>query len=182
YLKQSYYVGLLSAASLHGSAHQQPQQYQIVTTARQREVRKKGLAIRFFFKTNFNATPVTQIKVQTGYISVSSPEATAIDLIRYARSIGGLDRVMTILQELAESMKAPKLIAAIKAEGNLVCAQRLGWLMEKAGHGALVFELARLIASHNPPFTRLDPSLPAGEAEKNIRWRLLINTDVEGDL
>jgi len=182
YLEQPYYVGLLSAASLQGATHQQPQQFQIVTTAPQREVRKKGLAIRFFFKTNFNATPVTQIKVQTGHIPVSSPEATAIDLIRYARSIGGLDRAMTVIQELAESMNTAKLIAAIKAEGNLVCAQRLGWLMEKAGHGVLVVELAKLIASHKPPFTRLDPSLPAGDAEKNIRWRLLINTDVEGDL
>jgi hypothetical protein len=54
--------------------------------------------------------------------------------------------------------------------------------MEKGGHSALVVELARLIAVDNPPFTRLDPSMPAGEAEKNIRWRLLINTDVEGDL
>lgn len=182
YLEQPYYVGLLSAASLHGSAHQQPQQFQIVTTTPQREVRKKGLAIRFFFKTNFNATPVTQIKVQTGHIPVSSPEATAIDLIRYARSIGGLDRAMTVIQELAEAMNTAKLIDAVKAEGNLVCAQRLGWLMEEAGHGALVVDLAKLIAAHNPPFTRLDPSLPAGDAEKNIRWRLLINTDVEGDL
>ena len=89
---------------------------------------------------------------------------------------------MTVIQELAESMNTAKLIDAVKAEGNLVCAQRLGWLIEKAGHSALVLELARLIASHNPPFTRLDPSMPAGEAEKNIRWRLLINTDVEGDL
>jgi predicted transcriptional regulator of viral defense system len=182
YLEQPYYVGLLSAASLHGAAHQQPQQFHVVTTTPQREVRKKGLAIRFFFKTNFNATPVTQIKVQTGHIPVSSPEATAIDLIHYARSIGGLDRAMTVLQELAETMNAAKLIDAVKAEGNLVCAQRLGWLMEKAGHSALVVELARLIAGHNPPFTRLDPSLPARDAEKNIRWRLWINTDVEGDL
>ncbi|MEN6432896.1 MAG: type IV toxin-antitoxin system AbiEi family antitoxin [Smithella sp.] len=55
---------------------------------------RKAWPFAFFFKTNFNATPVTQIKVQTGHIPVSSPEATAIDLIRYARSIGGLDRAM----------------------------------------------------------------------------------------
>ncbi len=182
YLEQPYYVGLLSAASLHGAAHQQPQQFQIVTTTPQREVRKKGLAIRFFFKTNFNATPVTQIKVQTGHIPVSSPEATAIDLIRYARSIGGLDRVMTVLQELGESMDPAKLKDAITAEGNLVCAQRLGCLMEKSGYAALVKDLAVFIADKNPPFTRLDPSLPAGEAERDARWRLLVNTDVEGDL
>ena len=182
YLEQPYYVGLLSAASLQGAAHQQPQQFQVVTTVPQREIRKKGLAIRFFFKTNFNATPVTQIKVQTGHIPVSTPESTAIDLIRYARSIGGVDRAITVLQELGESMDPAKLIDAVKAEGNLVCAQRLGWLMEKAGYATLVPDLARLIADTNPSFTRLDPSLPAGKAEKDTRWRLLINTDVEGDL
>jgi len=139
-------VGLLSAASLQGAAHQQPQQFQVVTTAAQREVRKKGLAIRFFFKTNFKATPVTQIKVQTGYIFVSSPEVTALDLIRYGRSIGGLDRAITVLQELGESMNPVKLMDAVKAEKNLVCAQRLGWLMEKAGHPELVQDLSSFIA------------------------------------
>jgi len=182
YIGQRYYVGLLSAASFQGAAHQQPQQFQVVTTAPQREIRKKGLIIRFFFKTNFNPTPVIQFKVQTGHISVSSPEATAIDLIRYGRSIGGLDRVITVYQELGESMDPAKLIDAVKAEGNLVCTQRLGWLMEKAGYAELILDLAELIADQSPPFTRLDPSLPAGKAVKDTRWRLLINTDVEGDL
>ena len=182
YLEQPYYVGLLSAASLHGAAHQQPQQFQVVTTVPQREVRKKGLAIRFFFKTNFKATPVTHIKVQTGHISVSSPEATALDLIRYARSIGGLDLVLTVLQELGESMDAARLIDAAKADGTLVCAQRLGRLMEKTGNAPLVKDLAGFIADRNPPFARLDPSLPAADSEKDTRWRLRINTDVESDL
>ncbi|MCG6537411.1 MAG: hypothetical protein L7F78_22545, partial [Syntrophales bacterium LBB04] len=84
--------------------------------------------------------------------------------------------------ELGESMDAAKLIIAVEAEGNLGCAQRLGWLMEKAGYAAVVKDLAGLITDKNPPFTRLDPSLPAGEAERDTRWRLLINTDVEGDL
>lgn len=182
YLEQPYYVGLLSAASLHGAAHQQPQQFQVVTTVPQREVRKKGLAIRFFFKTNFKATPVTPVKVQTGHIFVSSPETTALDLIRYARSIGGLDRVLTVLQELGESMDAAKLIDAAKADGTLVCTQRLGWLMEKSGNAPLVKDLAGFIADRNPPFARLDPSLPAADSEKDARWRLWINTDVESDL
>jgi len=182
YLEQPYYVGLLSAASLHGAAHQQPQQFQVVTTIPQREVRTKGLAIRFFFKTNFKATPVTQIKVQTGHVFVSSPEATSLDLIRYARSIGGLDRVMTVLQELGESMDASKLIDTVKAEKNLICAQRLGWLMERSGYAALVLKLASLIADEKPHFTRIDPSLPAVKAVRNARWRVSINTDVESDL
>jgi hypothetical protein len=43
-------------------------------------------------------------------------------------------------------------------------------------------DLAKLIAGHNPPFTRLDPSLPARDVERNIRWRLWMNTDVEGEM
>src|SRR5438128_2748406 len=31
YLECSYYVGLLSAAALYGAAHQQPQQFQVIT-------------------------------------------------------------------------------------------------------------------------------------------------------
>lgn len=182
YLEQPYYVGLLSAAALHGAARQQPQQFQVVTTVPQRKIQKNNLALRFFYKTGFNATPITQIKVQTGYMAVSTPEATALDLIRYARSTGGLDRTLTVLQELGESMDAAKLITAAKVEGSMVCAQRLGWLLEKSGHVTLAKKLAGFIADKNPPFSRLDPSLTAADSEKDSRWRLWINTDVEGDL
>jgi predicted transcriptional regulator of viral defense system len=35
---QPYYVGILSAAALHGAAHQQPQEFQIITKCRASEV------------------------------------------------------------------------------------------------------------------------------------------------
>ncbi|MBA4397410.1 MAG: hypothetical protein C0394_08515 [Syntrophus sp. (in: bacteria)] len=180
YLEQPYYVGLLSAAALYGAAHQQPQQFQVVTTAPQRIIQKKNLTIRFFFKTNFGATPVNQIKAQTGYIDVSTPEVTALDLIRYSRSIGGLDSVITVLKELGEKMDAKKLLDATRKDGNLAYAQRLGWLMEKAGHSK-VQELSRWVADQNPLPARLDPTQTAKGAKKNDRWQLLINATVESD-
>jgi predicted transcriptional regulator of viral defense system len=180
YLELPYYVGLLSAAALYGAAHQQPQQFQVVTTAPQRRIQKNKLALRFFFKTNFDATPVTQIKAQTGYMAVSSPEATALDLIRYSRSIGGLDRVITVLQELGETIDAKKLLEAARKDGNLAYAQRLGWLMEKAGHSK-VQDLSRWVADQNTLPARLDPTRPAKGAKKNDRWQLLINATVESD-
>ncbi|HNZ11162.1 MAG TPA: type IV toxin-antitoxin system AbiEi family antitoxin [Smithellaceae bacterium] len=180
YLEQPYYVGVLTAAALYGAAHQQPQQFQVVTTAPQRGIQKKNLALRFFFKTNFDATPVTQMKVQTGYIAVSTPEATALDLIRYSRSIGGLDRVITVLQELGETIDAKKIQDAARKDGNLAYAQRLGWLMEKAGH-TNVEALSRWVADQKPLPARLDPSQPIKGARKDNRWQLLINSDVESD-
>jgi len=181
YLGQPYYVGLLSAAALHGAAHQQPQQFQVVTTTPQRRIQKNNLSLRFFFKTNFNATPVTQIKIQTGYVAVSTPEATALDLIRYSRSIGGLDRVITVLQELGETIDEKKLLDAARKDGNLAYAQRLGWLMEKAGHSKHVEELSKWVVAQSFLPARLDPSQAIKGAKKDSRWQLLINTDVQSD-
>jgi predicted transcriptional regulator of viral defense system len=182
YAEQPFYVGLLSAAYLHGAAHQQPQQFQVVTTQPLREIKSKGLAIRFFVKKEFNVTPTVQIKTQTGFISVSTPEATALDLIRYARAIGGMDRVLTVLQELGETIESPRLIEAVRADDNPTYAQRLGWLLEKAGFSEVTRELAEWVNSKNPSPAKLEPSSPIRGSRKDTRWRLLLNSEVESDL
>lgn len=182
YVGQPYYVGLLSAALLHGAAHQQPQQFHVVTNKSLREVHLKNLTIRFFTKVNFTKTPTTQIKVQTGFISVSSPEATVFDLLRYAKALGGLDRVLTVLQELGEKLDAAKIVKVARSDGNVAYAQRLGWLLERTGFPDVVSKLAKWVSKKNPFAAKLEPSFPIKGAQKDERWRLLINTTVEGDL
>lgn len=182
YVGQPFYVGLLSAAALHGAAHQQPQQFQVVTTSPLREIRSGGLAIRFFSKSKFADIPLTSIKVQTGHIPVSTPETTAFDLIRYSRRIGGLDRALTVLQELSEKMESAKLVRAAEAEENLACAQRLGFLLEKAGFTDLSRMLFQWVRRQKPLPVKLEPSLPSRGSRKDERWRLLVNIDIEGDL
>ena len=182
YIDRPFYVGLLSAAALHGAAHQQPQQFQVVTTLPLRKLRAGGLAIRFFSKSKFAGVPLTSIKVQTGHIPVSAPEATAFDLIRYSRRIGGLDRALTVLQELSEKMEPAKLVQAAKVEKNLACAQRLGFLLEKAGFKDLSRMLFQWVQRQKPLPVKLEPSLPSRGSGKDERWRLLVNLDIEGDL
>jgi predicted transcriptional regulator of viral defense system len=182
YIGQPFYVGLLSAAVLHGAAHQQPQQFQVVTTRPLREIRIKNQSIRFFVKSGFEKSMRTQIKVQTGYIPVSTPETTTLDLLRYARSIGGLDRVYTVLQELGEKVDPAKLLAAVKADGNLTYARRAGWLLEKAGFKKAVEKLAGWLENKNPVPVKLDPGQDAKAAFRDDRWGVLVNTIVEGDL
>ena len=182
YIGQPYYVGLLSAAALHGAAHQQPQQFHVVTTGPLREMRTNGLAITFFVKTKFADAQLTKIKVQTGHIRVSTPEATAIDLIRYARRIGGLDRVLTVLQELGEVMEPDKLVEAAKADGKIAYTQRLGFLLERAGFLDLTHRLSQWVQEREPLPAKLEPSMPTRGCKKNERWKILVNIDVEGDL
>ncbi|MDD5007332.1 MAG: type IV toxin-antitoxin system AbiEi family antitoxin [Syntrophorhabdaceae bacterium] len=181
YLEQPYYVGLLSAASLYGAAHQQPQQYQVVTVRSLREARLKDLAIRFFVKKKVSATSVQRIKVQTGYITVSSPEATAIDLVRYARAIGGLDTVFSVLQELGERLEPEKLVEGVQQDGNIANAQRLGWLLDEAGFSKITGPLGNWIAEKKPFPAKLEASLSVKGAKTDSRWRVIVNTTVEGE-
>ncbi len=182
YIGQSYYVGLLSAAALHGAAHQQPQQFHVVTTGPLREIKIRGLTICFFSRASLDEVTLTSVKVQTGYIPVSTPEATALDLISYSRRIGGIDRVLTVLQELGESMETRKLEAAAKADGNAAYVQRLGFLLEKAGFTSLAEPLFEWVKRQKTFPVKLDISLPAKGVKKDERWKILVNLDIEGDL
>ena len=107
-----YYVGLLSAAAIHGAAHQQPQEFHVITERPKRDIELADLRIRFFRKSEMERTPVVQVKTETGFIRVSNPPATAIDLVRYEARIGGINRTVTVLQELAESIKGKELLEA----------------------------------------------------------------------
>jgi predicted transcriptional regulator of viral defense system len=182
YIGQAYYVGLLSAAALHGAAHQQPQQFHVVTTGPLREIKIHDLTMRFFSRGSLDKVALTRVKVQTGHIPVSTPEATAIDLIRYSRRIGGIDRVFTVLQELGETMDPKKMEDATRLEGNAAYIQRLGFLLERAGFPTLAEPLSKWVSRQKIFPIKLDISLPARGVKRDERWNILVNLDIEGDL
>lgn len=182
-LKLPYYVGLLSAAALHGAAHQQVQQLQLVVPRQERRLEAPGLSIRFFLKANFASTPLAQRKGHSGMLPISTPEATALDLIRHGRQLGGGDVVTTVLTELAETMTAAGLAAAAAEEPNTTQLQRLGWLLDRIGQTALADALHVGLAGQQPLVRApLDPAVPRiGKASTN-RWRIIENSKPEADL
>ena len=178
-----YYVGLLSAAALHGAAHQQVQQLQIVVPRQARRVEATGLSIRFFRKRDFVTTALVQRKGHSGLLPVSAPEATALDLIRYARHLGGLDAVITVLAELAESMTADGLATAAAAEAETAQLQRLGWLLDRVGQTDLSDALRDTLAKRGAlPRTALDSTLSRRGNTNTNRWRIIENSQPETDL
>ncbi len=182
YLEQPYYAGLLTAADYHGASHQKPQVFHVVTNKPQRTVTCKRVKIKFFVKKEILSTPIEKRNTQTGYINISTPEATALDLVRYLYGVGGLSRVLTVLQELCEKINPDNLVEAARIDKCITYAQRLGWLMEKTEYADRALKLAKWIEENNPVFVGLDPKLPIRQAVKDCRWRLWINTKVEGEL
>jgi len=182
FIGQPHYVGLLSAAAIHGAAHQQPQEFHVMIPTVARTIAIGGLRIKFFKKAHVKISPVENVKTPTGFIRVSNPAVTAIDLARYAQRIGGLDRVLTVLQELQEKITPEMLLKAALAEKQLSPVQRLGWLLEKVGNGEMVDKLAKWIHKRQPRETPLDPAAPRKGYSRDSRWKVIMNAEVEGEL
>jgi len=173
-----YYVGLLSAAELHGAAHHRPQEFQVVIPHRTvRPVRAGNALVRFYGKGSFDRAGLQEVKAPTGALKASTPETTAWDLVRYVRAAGGLDHVATVLSELAEKLEAVKLRDTVKRHGEVLVAQRLGYVLDQVGRRNLTKELAAWV--DEAPVRPLDPSAPVNGARESRKWHLLVNARVE---
>ena len=173
-----YYVGLLSAAALHGAAHQQPQEFQVVTDGQLRPVVAGRTRTRFFRKLRIESSPTMDMKTETGAMHVATPEATALDLLRYVKGAGQLGHVATVLGELAEKMDGERTAEVARLEGDLPSAQRLGYLLDAVGAGEVGTALAAWIAEQRPRFAALRPDRSSRRAAKDGRWRVLVNENI----
>lgn len=180
HLGQPYYVGLLSAAMLHGAANQQPQELQVITSMPLRPVTNGRIRIRFMQKMEIRQTSVVKMKTYTGYIPVSTPEATALDLIRYVRVCGGLNNVATVLMELGEQMVPARLVEAATLV-EIPYVQRLGYLLELVGQTELADALAQYVEHRVTRTYALRPDLAFATSPTSRRWHLIVNDDVEVD-
>ena len=180
YLDQPYYVGLLSAAAIHGAAHQQPMVFQVVTDRPTRPARVGRSRIEFHISHQVSSIPVINAQTETGTMRVSTPEATALDLVYYLDASGQLGNVATVLSELAEEMDGHAL-AAVAAYYPTPTSQRLGYLLNVLGEDKRVRELAVWLSGQRRRPVPLVPGKPAGQAPGDPRWRVIANEAVEAD-
>lgn len=180
-LSVPHYAGLLTAARYHGAAHQQPQQFQVVVAKNRPPIRCGRVEVDFVARRNAAAVPTNKIKTPRGFLPISSPEATAFDLVGYQERCGGLDNVSTVLAELAEKLDAEQL-AALAPLSPIPWAQRLGYLLDRVGQPSRGEPLAEFVARHTSETASLIPGAEAREASRNERWKLRINAEVETDL
>ena len=184
FIGKPYYVGLLSAAALHGAAHQQPQEFFVVTTTKQLATRKKGIKINYFTKGTIPEILVEKRKTESGYVNVSSAELTAADLVSYHNRIGGLNRVCTVINELVESISPKKINKDLVESISTATIQRLGIIFEKyVNRPDLAQKLLEVSQSKKRRFY-LQPFKAGGEKkgfEVDDKWKIIINTSIDID-
>lgn len=183
--EQPYYIGVLSAASLHGAAHQSPQEFQVVTNIPLRPIRAGRARVHFLTKKWIERTQTQPIRTPYGDIPVSTPEATAFDLVRYVHRAGHLSNVATVLIELSEKLNAKKLAVAAKANGEITTAQRVGYLLDTFVTPKLTLDLHDWIKKCHPIFASIRPNWKQSKSlqlKKSAKWYLVINEVVEPDV
>jgi len=179
YLGRPYYVGLLTAASLHGAAHQAPQEFQVVSDRPLGVLEVGRVRLRFVKKASLARTPTVGVKTPTGEMRVSTPEATAFDLVRYPEHCGGLSNVATVLGELAEGLDGTELVRVAEGDGEVAYAQRLGYLLDLVGRREVARALADWIATRTPRVAPLASGQPIKGAQRDMRWRVAVNEEVD---
>lgn len=181
-LSRRYYVGLISAAALHGAAHQQPMEYFVITQKPAlRNIKNKKLKINFYVKKDWSTESVIQKKTDAGYINVSSPELTALDLLFYKDAIS-LNNIVTILKELTQEIKPAVLQKTASKYPQVAAIQRLGYILDKElKNEKLAAVLLKVLKDKNVfPVPLSNNKTKDGSLDE--KWKVINNTNIEADI
>lgn len=180
-LKLRYYAGLLTAAQYHGAAHQRPMEFQVFVEKPRRRLACGGVRVQFIVRKGIARVPVQNLNTPRGMIAVSTPEATAIDLIGYQRHAGGLSQVATVLAELAERID-PEQLALAAETAPVPWLQRLGYVLDQVGAADKTEKLKEIVRARAHEPVALVPGAPYTKDSRHAGWRIYANAQVEVDL
>ena len=186
FMGRPYYVGLLNAAAFYGSAYQQPQEYYVFTDFPVlRPTKKKNIKINYISKKVIIKPLLENRKTEIGYLTISSPELTAADLMQFEKRIGGLNRTSTMLNELSEVIKLEEIREDFFKEIPASTIQRLGYLLDKILQQRTIADyLFEQSYKYGLNFFRvpLKTSADVKGFPSDNRWKVIVNTKIEIDL
>jgi hypothetical protein len=148
---QRYYVGLLSAAALHGSSAQAVQVTQVLLLRPRRPIAVGKIHVDFYVKSKLESTPLTEIPGLPAPLAVSSPEATALDLVAFSHRLGGIECVLEVIQRLEGAMTGTGMRSALRAGVPVTVVQRIGWVFEKLKFDSLANIVQGALPQRFPP-------------------------------
>lgn len=185
FLDRDYYVSLLSAAALNGAGHQRAMVFQVtVSGTTLRSGVKNGTRLDFTLRQQLPVAYVNKIKVQTGYMNVSSVELTTLDIVSQEEKIGGLSRAAEILVELADQMHWDETKLDLLGYFSAPVIQRLGYLLDLIEENILSDDLMALAKKTNKTFrkVRLKQTKPSNEEMKfDPKWKIIVNQEIDID-
>ena len=178
-LGRDYYVSLLTAAAMHGAAHQAPQVFQVMVDRHVADRDIERVRLRFYANEHLREMAVEERQVDTGRIRLATRETTLVDLVVHPDDGGGLSNIATVAVEIGDlDVSQLAQLAAVRSRS---VARRLGWLLERYRADLDLEPLHEIAHAGDGYPTRLVRALPA-RGPIDPRWNLQVNSDVEADL
>jgi predicted transcriptional regulator of viral defense system len=183
HLTRAYYISLLNAAVYHGSSHQQPQEYFVMTSFPVlRPTIKKGLKINYISVRTIPDALIETRKTEAGYMKISNAVLTACDLIQFEKRIGGMTRAAIVLKELSDEISPSDFSSSLINHIHITSLQRLGYVLETVcKKRELADALFQAMVNENLRFFRIP--LKAGKIKTGFssdnRWNVIVNLQIE---
>ncbi len=185
YIGKPYYISLLNAAELYGAAHQRSQRFTVMTVYPAANVSKaKNNILDWIYRKEIPENFLQTKNSETGTVCFSNPELTAIDLLQYEKHIGGLSRAATVLAELTEETDFSKVSNELLDYTSLSAVQRLGFILEyilEENEQADVLYKQLYNYGKRLNYVPLSTRSSNKNVEKDTRWKIYINTEIEVD-
>lgn len=176
WLGRPYYLALQSAASAFGSNPQALQVTQVMTDKPFRPIKVGKIQLRFFVKRGIERTPTQQPEGAVAPLLISTPEATTYDLVRYATSIGGIERAAETIRPLLPLLRARELKRVLDVENESAVAQRLGFVIEACGNRSLSKVIRDWLPDNSMPVTLAPTKGKRDNLPLIKRWQVLNNS------
>lgn len=185
YLGKKYYVSLLNAAEMLGAAHQRPQGFTVMTVfPKSLRVSSRNTTIDWLYRAELPENCIFTKNTETGTIRIANTLLTAADLVQYQQYVGGLSRASTVIGELADGLDLQRHFPNIYRYVKTAVWQRLGYILENVlGESHKADELYEQLKSLpvRLAYTPLSTSAKTVGTDRDKRWKILINTQIETD-
>lgn len=184
FLGRNYYLGLYSAAKHYGASHQQIQKdYVLHDKSSLLSISKGPAKLDFFTVSNWPKRNILSRKGDAGMYKISSPSLTAVDLLYHQTKIGGLNRILSILEEVAEEIELSDIKDLLTWYPHKSVLQRFGFLLNEFDH---TLESIELIYDHLS-LQKFHPVLLSPKSKQKAgavtnRWKVDVNIKMESDL
>jgi len=179
HLGAGYYVGWLTAAAIHGAAHQAPQVFQVAVDRMVRDRTVGRTRFQFFQRPTAMDLPTIAHPTRSGSARVAIPEVTALDVATNPDLAGGMDNAATVIIELADADGFDiAALADLAARFPTSSGRRVGYVLARFAERDDLTPLREAVTARSPSPSRLDPTgSPACRVDED--WNLYLNRDLE---
>jgi predicted transcriptional regulator of viral defense system len=184
YIQRNYYLGFYSAAKFHGASHQQIQRdYVMIALPKFNDVKKSTVTIKFIATSKWPKNNIIKKTGDAGFFNISSPALTAIDLIHYQTKLGGLNRMLAVIEELLDVITLKDVEELLGWYPYKSTLQRFGFLLDEFGADAQITQaiLEHLIKKRYYPVL-LSPRSQQKAGTVDSIWKVDVNIKLESDL